>query len=217
MNSYLKQVHTKEVEKIGVNSYKVLLNFNDSAWNINKHYSCMYFKKSPVTFMLKTTSILLFTNSCHRVVDSGVINLTISDHSLIFCVLKSGCPKAPGRPIQYRSYKNYSRLNFVNELDNINWEAVENEPDINAAVNNWNALFTEIANHHAPVKQTRLKGVSHPWMNSQLSKEMQNRDKLYKSAIRVNNKEQWDLYKKQNNFVNSWVSYDVINLTGGQL
>jgi hypothetical protein len=64
------------------------------------------------------------------------------------------------------------RVNFVNELENINWEAVENEPDINAAVNNWNTLFTQIENHHAPVKQTRLKGVSHPWMNSQLSKEM---------------------------------------------
>jgi hypothetical protein len=41
MNSYLKQAHTKEVEKIGVSSCKVLLNFNDSAWNrawnINKH------------------------------------------------------------------------------------------------------------------------------------------------------------------------------------
>jgi hypothetical protein len=56
MNSYLKQAHTKEVEKIGVSSYKVLLNFNDSAWNINKHQLCIYFKKSPVTFMLKTTS-----------------------------------------------------------------------------------------------------------------------------------------------------------------
>ena len=37
MNSYLKQAHTKEVEKIRVNSYNVLLNFNDSTWNINKH------------------------------------------------------------------------------------------------------------------------------------------------------------------------------------
>ena len=52
------------------------------------------------------------------------------------------------------------------------------------------------------LKDALLKGVSHPWMNSQLSKEMQHRDKLYKSAIRVNNKEQWDLYKKQKNFVN---------------
>ena len=44
MNSYLKQAHTKEVEKIGVNSYKVLLNFSDSAWNINKQ--CAYILKN---------------------------------------------------------------------------------------------------------------------------------------------------------------------------
>jgi hypothetical protein len=44
MNSYLKQEHTKEVEKVGVNSYKVLLNINDSAWNINKH--CAYILKN---------------------------------------------------------------------------------------------------------------------------------------------------------------------------
>ena len=58
MNSYLKQAHTKEVEKIGVNSYKVLLNFNDSAWNILiTNINCAYIlKKSPVIFMLKTTS-----------------------------------------------------------------------------------------------------------------------------------------------------------------
>ena len=55
MNSQLKQARTKEVEKIGVSSYKFLLNFDDSAWNINKH--CAYIKKkSPVTFMFKTTS-----------------------------------------------------------------------------------------------------------------------------------------------------------------
>ena len=155
-----------------------------------------------ITPSSKSLIDLLFTNSCHRVVDCGVINLTLSDHSLIFCVLKSGCPKAPGRSIQYRAYKNYSKANFVNELKEINWETVENDPDINAAVNKWNALFTKTANHHAPLKQTRLKGVSHPWMNSQLSKEMQYRDKLYKSAIKLNTKEQWHLYKKQKNFVN---------------
>ena len=44
MNSYLTQAHTKEVEKIGVNIYKVLLNFHDSAWNIKKH--CAYILKN---------------------------------------------------------------------------------------------------------------------------------------------------------------------------
>jgi hypothetical protein len=53
MNSYLNQAHTKEVEKIGLSSYKLLLNFNDSAWNINKLNIDIFFK-SPVTFMFKT-------------------------------------------------------------------------------------------------------------------------------------------------------------------
>jgi hypothetical protein len=55
MKSYLKQPHTKEIEKIRVSSYKLFLNFNNFAWNINKH--CAYIlKKSPVTSMFKTTS-----------------------------------------------------------------------------------------------------------------------------------------------------------------
>jgi hypothetical protein len=53
MNLYLKQAHTKEVEKIGVNRYRVLLYFNDSAWNINKH--CAYILIN-YTFICKTTS-----------------------------------------------------------------------------------------------------------------------------------------------------------------
>ena len=46
MNSYLKQARTKEVEKIGVDGYKVLLNFNDSAWNINRNINGAYILKN---------------------------------------------------------------------------------------------------------------------------------------------------------------------------
>ena len=53
MNSYLKQTHTKEVEKRGVSSDKLLLNFNVSAWNIDNIVHII--KKSPVTFMFKIT------------------------------------------------------------------------------------------------------------------------------------------------------------------
>ena len=43
MNSYLKQARIKNVEKIKVNRYKLLLNFNDPTWNINKYSKhCAY-------------------------------------------------------------------------------------------------------------------------------------------------------------------------------
>jgi hypothetical protein len=78
MNSYLKQAHTKEVEKIGVNSYKVLLNFNDSAWNINKH--CAYILKNRLSL------------SCSKL---RIENLKILPHvsavskSLCLCVIQN--------------------------------------------------------------------------------------------------------------------------------
>ncbi|CAH3162004.1 unnamed protein product [Pocillopora meandrina] len=36
---------------------------------------------------------LVFTNSHHKVVESGVFDLGLSDHSLVYCVLKSGRPR----------------------------------------------------------------------------------------------------------------------------
>ena len=51
MNWYLKQTHTKEVEKRGVSSDKLLLNFNVSAWNIDNIVHII--KKSPVILCSK--------------------------------------------------------------------------------------------------------------------------------------------------------------------
>ena len=62
---------------------------------------------------------LLFCNNCQRVVDHGVIQLALSYHSLIYCVLRAGCPKMPGRTIEIRSFKNYSKIGFVDDLMSI--------------------------------------------------------------------------------------------------
>ena len=59
INSYLKQAHTKKVEKIGVSSYKLLLNFNDSAWN--KRVLCTYFKNRLSLSCSKRAKLRKFT------------------------------------------------------------------------------------------------------------------------------------------------------------
>ena len=38
---------------------------------------------------------------------SGVVLSSISDHSLVFCILKEGVTKAKPRIIEFRSYKSY--------------------------------------------------------------------------------------------------------------
>ena len=55
----------------------------------------------------------------HRIVDSGAVSLSISDHSLIYCVLKAGVPKATSRTIEYRSFKGFDENAFIQNLKNI--------------------------------------------------------------------------------------------------
>ena len=41
----------------------------------------------------RTAIDLVFVNNTHRVVESGVIHSAISDHSFVYCTMKSGVPK----------------------------------------------------------------------------------------------------------------------------
>ena len=43
--------------------------------------------------------------------------------------LSQASPKAPGKTIEYRSFKNYSKEDFVNYLKDVNWGSVANEED----------------------------------------------------------------------------------------
>ena len=84
--------------------------------------------------------------------------------------------KAPPRTIEYRSYKSFNAKTFIQELNNVPWHVVENENNIDSAVLVWSKLFCDIADAHAPVKHRHVKGTQVPWMNSKISKAMQDRD-----------------------------------------
>ena len=107
-----------------------------------------------VTEYSETLIDLVFTNSHHKVVKSGVFDLGLSDHSLVYCVLKSGRPRVAPKTIEYRSYKNYNK-----DLEIIPWHVVFNNTDnVDDCVNTWNKLFLDVVEAHAPIKTQRVRG-----------------------------------------------------------
>ena len=97
-----------------------------------------------VTEQSSTAIDLLFVNNKHRVVSSVVFAVHIIDHSLIYCVVKSGVSKGPWRTIEYKSYKHYSKEAFLADLWNVDWDILDEISDIDAAVTSWNKLFMDI-------------------------------------------------------------------------
>ena len=94
-----------------------------------------------VTDTSQTTIDLIFVNNEHHFVDDGVIPMAISDHYLVCCILKVGMPKETPRTVEYRSYRNYNRDAFLNDLNDVPWHLVDNADDINDAVLTWNNFF----------------------------------------------------------------------------
>ncbi len=133
--------------------------------------------KEPTRLTDKSRTLIdvILVNNEHRIIDSGVVPFSLSDHYLIYCVLKAGVTKGPPRIIEYRSYKHFDVNAFIKDLESVPWHLIENEDHIDDAVMTWNKLFLDIADSHAPVKRHIVHGVSPPWLNTKIV-EMMDRD-----------------------------------------
>jgi len=64
--------------------------------------------------------------------------------------MKGGVQKLPPRKFEYRSFKNYNKTEFINDLNEVPWSVVDGVENVDDAVFLWERLFSEIANEHAP-------------------------------------------------------------------
>ena len=135
-------------------------------------------------------------NNEHRFVDVGVIPLAISDHYLVYCILKFGMPKGSPRTIEYGLFKDYSRDAFLNDLNNVPWYLVDNEDNIDGAVLIWNTLFLEVVDSHAPVKWRLVNGINSVWMTSKTSDAMRDRGYHHRKARKSGSTYHWKMFRK---------------------
>ena len=78
-----------------------------------------------VTNTSATQIDLLFTNDTRNIAQSGVIHVSLSDHSLIYVVRKFSIPKRRQVLKQVRNLKHFSEEDFISDLQNIPWHEIE--------------------------------------------------------------------------------------------
>ena len=140
-------------------------------------------------------------NTC-RISHAGVIHHSLSDHFLVYCIIKSGIPKGPPRLIDYRSFKKFNQADFIADLEKVPWSIIETFEDIDDTIFTWNRLFLEVANEHAPAKRLKIKGNSCPWMNKDILCSMQKRDFHHRKAVKSNSPHHWPRFREMRKKVN---------------
>ena len=117
-------------------------------------------------------------------------------------MFKSGVPKIPARTYETRSFRNYNKCEFRDDLKSVPWHNVETAESVDDAVLLWERLYSEVADRHAPIKKKRVKGHKTPWVTNKLLEICRDRDYHLRKARASSSPYHWNMYKKLRNYSN---------------
>ena len=101
--------------------------------NILNSFSLTQMIDSPTRITTGCSSVLdhAITNRTDKVVGSGVLDLSLSDHQAIFLIRGSHGKEGSPVTVRKRVFKNYSKELFCGELRSIDWSPVYFATDVN--------------------------------------------------------------------------------------
>jgi hypothetical protein len=141
------------------------------------------------------------TTNTGLVAESGVVENHISDHYLIFTMLKLKLPKLQPAFINVRSYKHYDRNMFLEDIAQEQWENITLVDDVDGQLNNFNRNFLRILDRHVPVKTIKVRYRRSPFVNDEIKELMKKRDRLHRVARQTKNICDWDSFRVARNEV----------------
>ena len=115
----------------------------------------------------------------------------------------------------FRNYANYDQHKFCKDLRDVDWESVVKTKDSPGNVNGssvvndlWTSFkgsFVSIVDKHAPLITKKVRGLTCPWMNGSIKREIRQREFLLNKARRSNLDEDWSAYRRSRNRVTKLV------------
>ena len=146
---------------------------------------------------------LIFTNMDH-VISAGVLDVAISDHLPVFMIKKKQKIHSSSSTIRARTYVNYDKTTFQEEIRwHSNWEDFwevdQNEPD-----KMWEVIFEtiqEVADKHCPFRNMNIREDTPQWLTKEIISEINHKDFLYRKAKKSKNDEDWEIFRQKKNEV----------------
>ena len=139
-------------------------------------------------------------------VQSGdVLDLTISDHYLVFAVLNLRAPKQATNYITTRSFRKYNADQFANDIAHIPWDTIDLMNSVDEKLDAFNDLFLTCLNAHAPVKTVKLKRKPNPFITDDIKDLMKTRDSMHRKARGTGSVNDWQVFRDLKKEVKSFL------------
>ena len=162
--------------------------------------------QQPTRITSSSSSLIdhVLTNANDKISQSGILDIGLSDHQLIYCTRKLTKTKTGlTKFINFRSMKKYTKLLFKEKLEDINFPNYENFQDTNLAYSDFINKLTCVINTIAPIKKKKVKNNSQDWFDGEVAEKIAIRDKLFKKFKKSKLHVDKDLYREARNNVES--------------
>ena len=146
-----------------------------------------------ITTHLQTLLDHIYTTDKDKVRASGVMQCSISNHSLIYLIRRAKKQRGPSKIIHYRNFKSYSSENYQSDLQSVSWEDVNTSPTVDDALEAFITTFRNVSDRHALLATRRVRAATLPWLTSDIRDMMGTRDYHHKRAQRTKNSHDWSV------------------------
>ena len=133
-----------------------------------------------------------------KILEAGVVDLGISDHSLVYICRKISIPKDHQKLYFHDSLKTIEELGFYTSQ-----YSTSNDP--NVLWKEFKSNFLAVAEKHAPIRQRRVKREHKPWLTKEIKRLMYHRDYLKRQSVRFTSSTYNEAYKRCKNKLNKLI------------
>lgn len=146
---------------------------------------------------------VLIVSNPQQVLKTKVLQSSISDHDLVYAVLRLKNARPKATYVLTRSFRLYDSIAFLKDLYGVPWSILSVFDDAEDKLYAFSTLFNEILDNHAPVRTIKVRGRRNPCITEDIRELMKLRDSWRREARKNNDEEAWAMYKNLRNRVKS--------------
>ena len=130
-------------------------------------------------------------------------DMTITDHKLIFCILKCKTMKEKAKLITYRDFSKFDIEDVLIRVGNVDWDNVKNMEGVDEMNDYITSNIKNIYDRCAPIVTRRVTRKKSPWINQEIVSLTKRKNKLRRKFWKYRHENDWTEYKVLRNNLNS--------------
>ena len=157
--------------------------------------------KEPTRFTSSSSTLLdvILTNRPDMFQNSGVYDPAISDHCLVYGLMKQRVHQHNSKVVTFRSFKQVNFEQFHQDLETAPWSVMNMHDTIDEKYAYWKSLFMSIVDKHLPEKKMRFREKDVPYMTEDWKRAIKEKRLYARKYAHHRTVENWELKRKWRN------------------